>query len=193
MADGDTRMLNFAQRFGMESHLPECKALSAPGLQERFGHLPTQIPKSIARAVAAEDSASAATHSPNTTPADEKSAQAKKRARQKANKAAKRALTNGPAPLAILDKNQMTVKKDGGKPGGKGQKRGGGGSGAAVPLPPTSGIPPIPKKIKPKHEGKRICFAYNQHRNCKQNPCNFAHVCYWCGDTHPGGQEKKCC
>ena len=93
--------------------------------------------------------------------------------------------------MAILDGavKATGVKKDAGKPGGpkgpKGPKGGGKANDAA-------GMPPIPKGITPKRNGKQLCFAYNQHRNCKVNPCGFAHVCWWCGGDHAGGQTKTC-
>ena len=182
MADNDTRMLNFTQRFGMESHLPECRALTAPGLSERFGHIPTPIPRSIAKALATEEEATGS----SAQATGEKSAAAKKRARAKANKKASRALTGPAAPLAIKDGRADHVKKDAHKPGGKGAKaKGGGGKGDDA-----NGIPPIPKGITAKRDNKQLCFAYNQHRNCKMTPCGFLHACWWCGGDHAGGQKK---
>ena len=187
MADNDTRMLNFTQRFGMESHLPECRALTAPGLSERFGHISNSSPyppfrnAGLLKALLAQEEAT----SPSTQATGEKSAAAKKRARAKANKKAS-ALTGPAAPLAILDGRLGHVKKDAHKPGGKGTKSmGGGGKGGDA-----DGIPPIPKGITAKRDSKQLCFAYNQRRNCKSTPCGFSHLCWWCGSDHPGGQKK---
>ena len=41
LGDGDTRTLAFTAPFGMRSHLPECRALTAPGLREIHGTAPS--------------------------------------------------------------------------------------------------------------------------------------------------------
>ena len=39
MADEDTRILHFTTAFGMEAHTAQCRALTAPGLNEIYGNL----------------------------------------------------------------------------------------------------------------------------------------------------------
>ena len=50
----------------------------------------------------------------------------------------------------------------------------------------------LPKGIKTKtDDGKMVCYAFNKGELCVQNPCNFAHKCWWCHGNHKGG-FKKC-
>ena len=89
---------------------------------------------------------------------------------------AQKALTAPPPTgLAIED------RKDRGGKGGKGGKSGKG-----------QGKPPLPKGIRPKtDDGKLCCFAYSKGQKCLENPCRFAHVCWWCHGSHPGGGDNR--
>ena len=47
-------------------------------------------------------------------------------------------------------------------------------------------------RTSPKPDGTGgnvpICFAFNNGTRCKQNPCNWAHVCQICEGDHPKGE-----
>ena len=162
MGDTDTRMLNFTTPFGMEAHTAECKALTAPALQEIYAKLPA-VPKGQKRPLALEDGSFIAGQSVS----------AKKRARAKVNKDKKKTdQGKGTGPkkhLAILD-GSIGGGGTGGKSKAKGKDKGKGKT--------KSGIP---KGIKSKTaDGKGVCFAHNKGERCAEEPCTFAHTCWWC-------------
>ena len=175
MADDDTRTLTFTTIFSMSAQLPECRALSAPGLSEIFANLPRHV------------APPPPPHQSTKRPLDADAAQAQKSAKQqkladknkakREKKAAKRAAAALPPPppqLAILD---IQRKPKGGKAGAKGGQKGGG-----------AGKAPLPPGIKRQDgNGKMVCYAYNQGHRCNQTPCNMAHCCWWClGTDHTG-------
>ena len=45
----------------------------------------------------------------------------------------------------------------------------------------------LPANILKLHEGKPICFAWNEARACNKSPCNFTHVCWFCGESDHKG------
>ena len=171
--DADTRFLHFTTIFGMEANSIGCKALTAPGLREVYGNLPSSAPAAV-REKRVFDHAE--------PPATGQSPAAKKRARQRLNKATKGTSNAQPPPakaatapktvLAIKDKVTTKGTKGGAKAAGKG-----------------TGKARLPKGIKSKTaDGKMICFAHNQCRKCDQEPCNVEHVCWWCLTDHAIGQ-----
>ena len=166
MADPDTRMLTFTTPFSMEAHTQECKALTAPALQEIYAKLPGQRGQKREHEVTYPPP-------PQVHAADRPiSASAKKKLKAKAKAkavadAAARAAAGSSHLLALKD----APRADKGKGKGKGK---------------------LPKGIKTKTEdGKMVCYAYNKGEVCVQNPCGFAHVCWWCHGNHKGG-FKKC-
>ena len=122
MADPDTRTLHFTTPFSMEASSAECRALSAPGLRERFGVVPKANPLKRPHSEIAESSESAVPVTPS----------AKKRARKQANK--QKALANQaaqmrpppqPSQLALEDRRPPNNGSAGGQdPKGKGKGKG---------------------------------------------------------------------
>ena len=45
--DADTRCLHFTTIFGMEANSAGCRALTAPGLREIYGNLPSSAPAAV--------------------------------------------------------------------------------------------------------------------------------------------------
>ena len=171
--DADTRCLHFTTIFGMEANSIGCRALTAPGLREIYGNLPSSAPAAVREKRIID---------PNEPPATGQSPSAKKRARQRLNKAAKGTGNAQPPPAkaAAAPKTTNLAIKDKVSKGTKGgAKAAGKGTGKA----------PLPKGIKSKTaDGKMICFAHNQGRKCDQEPCHFEHVCWWCLTEHAIGQ-----
>ena len=172
MADPDLRTLHLTTPFSMEAHTAECRALSAPGLRERFGVTP--------KAPALKRPHSEMYHGEEdtrTASAKKKArkAEAKRKAGQLAIKDRDRQSGAPPPPqLALEDR-----RPEGGRGGDKGKGKGKKG--------------PLPKGIKSKTEGnKMVCYAWNQGRACKSADCQMAHVCWFCHkDSHRGDNCKN--
>ena len=50
----------------------------------------------------------------------------------------------------------------------------------------------LPDGIKTRNaEGKNICFGFSKGEKCVQDPCHFAHVCWWCFGDHSGAKCTK--
>jgi hypothetical protein len=180
MNDSDTRTLHFTTPFGMEAKTPACMALTAPGLKEVYGAALKQ-PAQPKRPAPSEEF---------PLMAIEKSPQAKKRARTKANKAAAAAAGKGagkqaalpaiaahPPPLALADVERPPRGAKGGAKGAKGAGKAAGKGG-------------IPSGIKPRHNNKPVCYAFNKGEVCVMPQCTMEHVCWWCHGSHAGGMAK---
>ena len=182
MADNDTRTLHFTTPFSMEANTSLCRALSAPGLREIYPNLPalkSSIPKKV---LAIENGGSDV-----GTKVDNSERNAVKRAKKKLKQDkkkedAKKAAQTARQPLAILDAARPVGNPKGAKGGAKGGK---GKKGA------------IPKGIKSRtDENEFVCFAHNLGETCKNTPCTFKHVCWWChkaGCPQTGSTTKSCC
>ena len=170
MADEDTRILHFTTAFGMEAHTAPCRALTAPGLNEIYANINRGQKRPLGNEVN-EDERLAAKQRKRAKLAEKKK---KDKGQGKGGRPGQQAIAAPPAALAI----QNGSVGDRGK--GKG-KKGEGKSG-------------IPKGIKFKNDDKiGLCFAYNKKEKCVQEPCNFAHECWWClATTHPGGEVCTC-
>ena len=179
IADPDTRMLYFTTPFGIEANTPECKALTAPALQEIYTRLPG-MGRGLKRPLGLTDAPPPPTTHETARPV---SASAKKKAKQKAKKAAEAAAAAAaggahkkPKPiLALKDAPRGSANSagDNGKGKGKGNSR-------------------VPKGIKSKQNGRTVCFCFNRGEDCTKNPCDFLHVCWWCHGAHQGGMSKTC-
>ena len=183
MADPDTRMLHFTTPVGMEASTSACRGLTAPGMNEIYGHGGPKETSSLKRPAPDQGLETVATA---------KSASAKKRARNLANK--KKAWEQGPSagarggkgtggqaalppppPLAAIeDRRPRGTKKGEGKSTGK-----------------AAGKGALPKGIRPKTEdNKLVCYAHNKGEVCVQDLCHFEHVCWWCHGRHAGGAAR---
>ena len=179
IADPDTRMLYFTTPFGIEANTQECKALTAPALQEIYTRLPG-VGKGQKLPLSLSDAPPPPSNHETPRPV---SASAKKKAKQKAKKAAEAAAAAAAGAavrrpnrvLAIQDAQRGTTNAagDDGKGKGKGKSR-------------------VPKGIKSKANGRMVCFCYNRGEDCTKNPCYFLHVCWWCHGAHQGGMSKTC-
>ena len=170
MADADTRTLNFTTPFSMEANTPECRALSAPGLRERFGVNPKAAPLK----------------KPNSEVAPGEAPQQSKSARRNAAKKAKLAKALADAAAAPPPQQRPLLALDNGNRGQetRGQeRRKGKGKG-------KDGAPELlPRGIRPRTHlnNKMVCYAHNQGRPCKQQNCPMEHVCWFChGSDHKG-------
>ena len=191
MNDQDTRTLYFTAGFTMESNTAECKALSAPCLEEMFTSLAGR--RGSKRELGADGPTSSA-------PAVGKTAAQLKKAEKNKNKRAKKAANqkaildqqkaSGAAPPAALAIMDIQKKSKGAKGGGKNGKATKGGGKAAKnagkPAVPAGVVPPGAHRTDPT-DGKPLCYAFSRKEKCVQEPCNFKHVCWWCLDaTHAG-------
>ena len=163
MADEDTRILHFTTAFGMEAHTAQCRALTAPGLNEIYGNLNRGGKRPHSEVEQGDKTTLSAS-------AKKRAKLAEKKKIAKDGPPAQGALQPPPQQLALHDRKG----KDKGKGKGKGK---GGGSG-------------IPRGIKSKDaNGGGICFAYNKKERCVQEPCNFTHACWWCLSADHAGQD----
>ena len=180
MADGDTRTLPFTTAFSIEASTPPCRALTAPGLKEIYPNLASG--KGSAGRQPQLEGGAAGDSSTKTQKEKNYLKNVKKKLKKEEKKAAaaneKRAAAAAAAnrrggPLAILDADRGT----------KGAK----GKGKAGDRKPN------PKGIKVRTDDEEaICFAHNRGDPCRNTPCNFKHVCWWCGGNHAGGFVKAC-
>ena len=185
LADSDLRLMRFTSVFTCEVNSAECRALSAPGLSDRF-----PLMRGQKRSARATDSSGAGEEGPSKS--------AKRRARQGA---AAKAKAN-----AATEENRRRQQQarggdgggrgggggggGGGKAGGKGKPTGGGGGGGG---PSGGGGRDLPAGAKDRTDDNRlICFAYSRGSCTRGAGCRFAHVCWWCEGKHPGGQQKTC-
>ena len=195
LADADTRQLHFTTPVAVDAGTKKCTDLSAPGLIERFPSLPIQQGPSSSNARGAKrqltDAQPPPTASPKAKSQNQKRAEAKKRLKEEnARLQAQLKKTN----------NQQNGGGNGGRnggggggaakgAGGKGGGRNGGGKGGAAT---GGGGKPNGAKAKTS-DGKPICFSWNNGQPCRNSPCTFAHVCWFCEDaSHAGGQNKTC-
>ena len=173
MNDSDTRTLHFTAQFSMKAHLPECRALSAPGLAEMLGITNRGAKRSAPEATSTEAGAA------------EKSERAKRREKEKANKKAKakakaeakgkgKALPAPPAVLAIKDRDRGDK--------GKGKKGKGKGKGKGQNLPKGA--------YARTADDKQVCFAHNRGEKCVQEPCPYEHICWFCHSPTCKGECK---
>ena len=175
MADNDTRTLHFTTAFSIEASTPLCRALSAPGLKEIY---PMLANSKGAASKKTEDAATGDAAARAAKTEANRLKRTKKKLKQEEKKAAAAAEKKAAAaaaarrPLAILDAERNPKGKGKGK---SGDRR------------------PNPKGIKSKtDENELVCYAHNRGEPCAGNPCNFKHVCWWCGGAHAGGFTKNC-
>ena len=170
MADPDTRTLHFTTPFSMEATGSECRALSAPGLRERFGmSLKTPSLKRERDEPAERDQASES---------------AKKRARKAARKL--QAITDragqAPPPPRLALEDRRPPPRGGGKGGdtkGDAKGKGKGKKGA------------LPKGMRARtDDDEMVCYSWNQNRPCKSSACTMKHVCWFC--NKPDHRGEKC-
>ena len=193
MGDQDLRTLYFTTGFSMEANTAECKALSAPCLEEMHHNLSRGSKRQLG-------SDGPASHAPG--PAAGRTAKQLKRAennkKKRANdKAALKAIKDqraagggaaggGAAPLLAI-KDQRGGKTGKGK-GDKGAK--GGGKGAKNGKTGTpAGVVPAGVYRKDPSDGKMLCYAFSRKEKCVQDPCTFKHVCWWCVDPSHAGND----
>ena len=187
LADSDLRLLRFTSVFTCDVTSPECRALSCPGLSDRFP-LMSKGQKRPAPATSTQDGAGAAANTTTLTASAKKRAKQLRRAEAKAKAAAQQ----------VHQQQQQQQRRNGagpgGKAGGKGGKRGGGGGGNnAAGMPMGGGGRDLPAGAKERSsDGRLICYAYSRGQCTRGDSCRFAHICWWCEGSHPGGQQRRC-
>ena len=192
MADQDTRTLYFTTGFTMESNTAECKALSAPCLEEMFTSLAGR--RGSKRALGSDGPAPP----PERTATPLKNAERNKK--KKEQKKAAKALLDARRPAGAAPPGALAIKdiQGGGKTGkaakGAGKtgkatkgagKTGKAAKGAAVP----AGAVPQGVYRKDPSDDKPLCYAFSRKEKCVQDPCNFKHVCWWCLDPSHAGND----
>ena len=152
------RLKHFLMPVSASINDKECRALTAPALQEaRFG-----LPRGNAQKRKITDGGE-----------DPMSAAAKKKARRKA------------AMQALRDANPHG-RPGGGKGQGKQGTSAQLALGDRAPPPPRKGAGK--NRSKTGETRLKICYAYNNGQACRQTPCHFLHVCQICEGAHPKGE-----
>ena len=179
-AKGDSNLRNFAflSQFTTEIGTPRCRALSAPAFKDIHGAGAPQGPKKLGN------------------DGDDSGGQSRSQ-----KKAAQKARSQQRKQLAIMDGhvNEPPTKKQKGK-GRLNQQQAQAILDRVNAQPPkadggkakTKGKSDLKIRTSPKPDGTGgnvpICFAFNNGTRCKQNPCNWAHVCQICEGNHPKGE-----
>ena len=190
----DVRYERFIGPLSLETTSPACRALTAPGLVEIYPQL-----RGTKRSTPGDSSGQRATPPPTATAAVQGANAERNRKNKEKKKAAKAtklagmaaqgaavatgvraAGVNYPRMQQQQQQQQQQVKrqKGQGKDGAKGQ-----GKGGKQPLP--QGI----KKVTSDGSNKPICYGFSQGTCTRGAGCNYAHVCWWCEGSHPGGQQ----